>query len=55
MMGLLPLVIELGNFRLHNDASLSEFGWFVAGVIFLTGLSALVLWWNRRAQPDPFL
>ena len=55
MMGLWPLVVELGDFQLHNASTWGEFGWFVAGIVFLTGLSALVLWWNRRAQPDPFL
>ena len=50
-----PLVIELGNFRLTSATPLNEVAWFLVGLLLLTGLSAAVLWWHRRARPDPFV
>lgn len=50
-----PLAIELGDLRLSHAASATEIAWFVGGLFLLTGLSWLVLRWNRHARPDPFL
>jgi hypothetical protein len=52
---MLPAFIELGNFQLRSATPWGEVGWYVAGLLLLTGLSLVVLWWNRRAGPDPFI
>ncbi|MFQ5401168.1 MAG: hypothetical protein ACE5E7_16415 [Anaerolineae bacterium] len=49
-----PLVIELGNFKLSSVTPLRDVIWFIVGLLLLAGTSAAVLWWNRRARPDPF-
>ncbi len=49
------LVIELGDLRLSSASSLADMGWFLAGLLILGGLSAFVLWWNRRGRRDPFV
>lgn len=49
------LVIELGEFRLLSVTPLSEVVWFIIGLLLLSGSSAALLWWNRRARPDPFV
>jgi hypothetical protein len=55
MSYVLPLVIELGEFRLRSATPWDDLGWFVVGLLLLTGLSFLALWRNRRARPDPFV
>jgi hypothetical protein len=55
LFALWPLVIELGNFTLRSVTPLREVAWFVAGLLLLAGSSVAVLWWNRRARPDPFV
>jgi hypothetical protein len=50
-----PLVIELGDFKITSATPLNELGWFLLGLFLLTGSSAAVLWWRRRARPDPFI
>lgn len=47
------LAIELGDFSL-GAATLGDVIWFLAGVLALTGLTAAIIRWNRRTQPDPF-
>jgi hypothetical protein len=53
-MDVMLLVIELGDFRLRSATPWNEVGWYVGGLLLLTGLSLAVLWWNRRTRPDPF-
>ena len=53
-MVLWPLVIELGNFSLSSATPLRELLWFALGLLLLTGITAVVLWWQRRTQTDPF-
>lgn len=50
-----PIVIELGKFKIQSQTPLQEVIWFIIGLILLAGLSAAVLWWNHRSQPDPFV
>ncbi|MEJ2749886.1 MAG: hypothetical protein P8183_18550 [Anaerolineae bacterium] len=50
-----PLVIELGDFKITSATPLNELGWFLLGLLLLTGSSAAVLWWRRRTRPDPFV
>lgn len=52
---LIPLVIELGDLQLSSASSPAEVGWFIAGMFILGGLSAFILWWNRRGRHDPFI
>jgi hypothetical protein len=47
------LAIELGDFSL-GVATLVDVAWFLAGVLALTGLTGIVMRWNRHAHPDPF-
>lgn len=49
------LVIELGDFTIRSETPLAEVLWFVGGLLLLVLLSMAVLWWNRRAQKDPFI
>jgi hypothetical protein len=49
----LVLAIELGDFSL-GGTSLADLLWFMAGVLALTGLTAAMIFWYRRAEPDPF-
>ena len=50
-----PLIIELGDFKITSATPLNELGWFMLGLILLTGSSVAALWWRRRAHPDPFI
>ncbi|NJN55534.1 MAG: hypothetical protein HC804_12735 [Anaerolineae bacterium] len=49
------LVIELGDFTIRSATPLQDVLWFVGGLLLLTVLSTAVIWWNRRAQKDPFV
>lgn len=51
----IPLTIELGGMSVISASSLSDILIFVVGLLFLTGLTAVLLRWNRRARPDPFI
>ncbi len=53
MMGIL-LAIELGEVGSRSVIPLADLLWFLAGLLLLTGSTAVVLWWNRRAYADPF-
>ena len=46
--------IELGDFSLSSVTSTTDILWFLAGLLLLTALTAVTLWWHRRARPDPF-
>lgn len=48
------LAIELGDVGLKSVIPLADLLWFLAGLLLLTGSTAVVLWWNRRAYADPF-
>ncbi len=48
------LAIELGDFSLNSATSQGDVLWFIGGLLLLTGLTAVTLWWQRRARPDPF-
>jgi hypothetical protein len=50
-----PLVIELGDFTIRSATPLPDVLWFMGGLLLLTVLSTAVIWWNRRAQKDPFV
>jgi hypothetical protein len=49
------LTIELGGMSVISASSLSDILIFVVGLLFLTGLTAVLLRWNRRSRPDPFV
>ncbi|MBK9050388.1 MAG: hypothetical protein IPL78_05530 [Chloroflexi bacterium] len=49
------LTIELGGMRVSSASTLGELLAFMAGLLFLTGLTAILLRWNRRTRPDPFI
>ncbi len=49
------LTIELGGMSVISASSLSDILIFVAGLLFLAGLTAVLLRWNRHARPDPFV
>jgi hypothetical protein len=49
-----PLAIDLGDFNLALATSIWDVIWFLLGLVILTGLTAFVIRWNRREQPDPF-
>lgn len=49
-----PLAIELGDFTLNSATSPTDVLWFIGGLLLLTGLTAVTIWWQRRARPDPF-
>lgn len=51
----IPLTIELGGMSVISASSLSDILIFVVGLLFLTGLTAVLLRWNRRTRPDPFI
>lgn len=48
------LAVELGDFSLNSATSPEDVLWFIGGLLFLTGVTAVTLWWQRRARPDPF-
>ncbi|GIK59101.1 MAG: hypothetical protein HND44_15735 [Chloroflexi bacterium] len=50
-----PLVIELGDFTIRSATPLRDVLWFMVGLLLLTVLSTAVIWWNQRAQKDPFV
>ena len=45
------MAIELGDF---NVTTLTDVLWFLAGVLILTGLTALIIRYNQQSSPDPF-
>ena len=47
-------VIELGDITIYSETPLAEVLWFIGGHLLLAAISLAVLWWNRRARPDPF-
>jgi len=49
------LTIELGGMSVISASTLSDILIFVAGLLFMTGLTAIFLRWNRRTRPDPFV
>lgn len=49
------LTIELGGMSVISASTLSDILIFVAGLLFMTGLTAILLRWNRRTRPDPFV
>jgi hypothetical protein len=49
------LTIELGGMSVISASTLGELLVFMAGLLFLTGLTAILLRWNRRTRPDPFI
>ena len=49
------LTIELGGMRVISASTLGEVLIFTAGLLLLTGLTAILLRWNRRTRPDPFV
>ena len=46
---------ELGGMRVSSASTLGELLAFMAVLRFLTGLTAILLRWNRRTRPDPFI
>ncbi len=49
------LAIELGGMRVNSATTLSELLIFIVGLLLLTGLTAVLLHWNRRGRLDPFV
>ncbi len=45
------VAIELGDF---NVAALTDVAWFLAGILILTGLTAMTIRYNHHSTPDPF-
>lgn len=50
-----PAAIELGDMTINSATPLGEMLWFGFGLLLLAGLTALILWWQKKSRPDPFI
>ena len=49
------LAIELGEITIRSATPLEDVLWVLVGLLVLTTSLSVLLWWQNRSQPDPFI